>query len=275
MERHTAQYRPLSLTAGLDGRWLRRRRTVSWMGDGRGPVAVALLFFVTACVAAFSIGTPPRSLRGDAAAEPFLAIWRQSRMATFVVDFDFRRTLPDGNVLRQTQRIVQRPPNDRLIIGFGSVAGRLDGKILRCASAPDGTSRCFTAADAPDYSAEVDSEIATLDRYVRGDRPLYRVISFANSLNHCFRLDLAVAIPTPPYGNHALFCFNQVNLAPSLTVIERDEAIDHTEAMAVRATVTADDLNVIPDPGSLVGLPGPTTTTVSPTSTTAPTSSGG
>jgi len=79
------------------------------MGNGRGPVAVALVFFVGACVAAYSIGTPPRSLRGPAAADSFLATWRQSRMATFVVDDDFTRTLPDGNVLRQTQRLVQRP----------------------------------------------------------------------------------------------------------------------------------------------------------------------
>ena len=103
---------------------------------------------------------------------------------------------------------------------------------------------------------------------MRGDRPLYRVIDFANSVDHCFRLDLALAIPSPPYGNHALFCFNRANLAPSLTVIERDEATDRTEATAIRTTVTADDLKVVPDPGALVGVPGPTTSTT--TTTTAP-----
>jgi len=247
------------------------------MGDGRGPVAVALLFFVAACVAAFSIGTPPRSLRGEAAADSFLATWRQSRMATFVVDYDFSRRLPDGNVLQETQRIVQRPPNDRLLIGLGSVAGRLDGKILRCASTPNGTSRCFTAAAAPDYTAEVDSEVASLDGYVRGDRPLYRVIDFADSVDHCFRLDLALDIPSPPYGDHAMFCFNRTNLAPSLTVVERAEATDRTEATAIRTTVTDDDVKVTPDPGALVGLPGPTTTTTTTTTTTitAPTTSSG
>src|SRR5258705_9290816 len=106
------------------------------MGDGRGPVAVALAFFLTACVAAFSIGTPPRSPRGEAAADTFLSIWRQSRMATFVVDYDFTRTLPDGNALHQTSKVVQRPPDDRLTSGFGAVGGRLGGKVLRCASEP-------------------------------------------------------------------------------------------------------------------------------------------
>ena len=194
-------------------------------------------------------------------------------MATFVAEYDFSRTLRDGNALRQTQRVVQRPPSDRLVIGFGSVAGRLGGKILRCASEPSGTSQCFTAEAAPDYAAEVDREIAGLERYVRGDRPLYRVIEFADSADHCFRLDLAVAVPSPPYGDHAMFCFDRTNLAPSLTVIERVEATDRTEATSIRATVTAEDLKVLPDPGALVGVPGPTTTTA--TTTTAPAAGSG
>jgi hypothetical protein len=171
-------------------------------------------------------------------------------------------------------QVVQRPPDDRLIIGLGSTAGRLGGKILRCASAPDGTSRCFTSVAAPDYTSEVDNEIAGLESYVRGDRPLYRVIDFSDSVDHCFRLDLAIALPSPPYGDHALFCFNRTTLAPSLTVIERPEATDRTEAKAVRTTVTPDDLKVVPDPGALVGLPGPTTTTTTTTTTatTAPSS---
>jgi hypothetical protein len=238
------------------------------MGNGRGPVAVALLFFIGACIAAYSIGTPPRSLRGAAAADSFLATWRQSRMATFVVDDDFTRTLPDGSVLRQTQRLVQRPPDDRLLIGFGSIAGRLGGKILHCASTPSGTSRCFTSEAAPLYTTEVDAEVAKLDQYVRGDRPLYQVIDFSNSIDHCFRLDLALAVPSPPYGNHAVFCFHRTDFVPTLTVIERDEATDRTEAKAVRTTVTGDDLNPVIDPGALVGLPGPTTTT-SPTTTSS------
>jgi hypothetical protein len=225
------------------------------MGDGRGPVAVAALFFVGACVAAFLIGTPPRSPRGAPAADTLLTTWRQSRMATFVVESDFTRRLPDGNALHQTQRIVQRPPDDRLIIGFGAVTGRLGGKILRCASEPTGTSRCFTAADARPYAEEVDDEVAGLDRLVRGDRPPYRVVEFAEGADRCFRLDLAVDVPSPPYGDHALFCFDRTNLAPTLTVVERPEATTRTEATSVRATVTADDLKVEPDPGALVGSP--------------------
>ncbi|MEY2449403.1 MAG: hypothetical protein QOH79_2879 [Acidimicrobiaceae bacterium] len=231
-------------------------------------MAVAVLFFLAACAAAAIIGTPPRSLRGDAAAQTFLSTWRQSRLATFVVDSDFTRTLPDDNKLQQRLRTVQRPPSDRLIIGLGAIAGRLAGKILRCASTPEGTSRCFTSEAAPDYTSEVDGEVAGLEQYVRGDRPLYRVIDFANSADHCFRLDLALALPSPPYGEHAVFCFDRANFAPTLTVIERQEATDRTQATAVRTTVTAEDLQVLPDPGAMVGVPGPTTSSSTTTSST-------
>jgi hypothetical protein len=244
------------------------------MHDGRGPLAVAMLFFVGAGVAAFVIGTPARSLRGEPAARTFLTAWRQSRTATFVVDSDFTRTLPDGNVLKSTVRVVQRPPNDRLLMGLGSTEGRLDGKIVRCAATPvgasPGSSRCFTSVDAQDYTAEVDHQITGLEAYVLGDRPLYRVVDFADSADHCFRLDLALQLPSPPYGNHAMFCFDRTNFAPTLTVIERDEATDRTEATSVRTTVTGADLQVVPDPGEVVGLPGPTTTSPGTTVTTVP-----
>lgn len=239
------------------------------MGNGRGPVAVALLFFAAACVASFVIGSPARSLRGPAAVDAFLATWRQSRSATFVVDSAFTRTLPDGNRLEQIVHVVQRPPDDRLTIGFGSIAGRLGGKVVRCASAPDGSSRCVTGEAAPAYGAEVDGEIAGLEGYLRGDRPLYTVIEFSDAPGRCFRLDLALALPSPPYGNHALFCFDRATQAPSLTVIERDEATDRTQASSIRSTVTADDLELNRAAGAVVGAPGPsTTTTTSPTSTT-------
>jgi hypothetical protein len=229
-------------------------------------MAAAALFFVGACVAAFVIGTPARSLRGEAAAHTFLTAWRESRTATFVVDSDFTRRLLDGNELQATVRLVQRPPSDRLLIGLGSTSGRLDGKILRCAATPvdpstNGISRCFTSVEAQDYTAEVDHEIDGLEAYVLGDRPMYRVVDFAESADHCFRLDLAVRLPSPPYGNHAMFCFDRPTFAPTLTVIERDEATDRTAATSVRTTVTGADLQVVPDPGQVVGLPGPTTST--------------
>lgn len=236
------------------------------------PVAVALLALVGACVAAFVIGTPAPSQRGDTAASEFVDAWRASRGASYVADYDFVRTLPDGRTLEQTTRTVQRPPNDRLVIGLGSVAGRVAGKIVRCATAPDGSARCTTGSDADPYDVEVDREIATLEDYVRGDRPLYRVVAFVDGPGRCFRLDLALALPSPPYGDHALFCFDDAGV-PTRTVVQRPEATDESRITDVRTEVTDGDLAIPTDIGAIVGVPGATTTTTTtvPTTTTTTT----
>jgi hypothetical protein len=230
-------------------------------------VALALLALAGACIAAFVIGTPAPSKRGDPAAREFLDAWRASRTATYVADYEFTRTLPDGRRLEQTTRTVQRPPTDRLVIGLGSVAGRLGGKIFRCAPAPAAAAKCTTGADADPYDAEVDGEIDTLEDYVRGDRPLYRVIAFAGGPGHCFRLDRALEVPSPPYGDHALFCFDDAGV-PTRTVIQRPEATDELRATDVRTDVTDADLVIPTDIGAIVGVPGPTTTTTTPSTTT-------
>jgi hypothetical protein len=190
------------------------------------------------------IGTPAQSLRGPEAARVFLDTWRESRNSTFVVDSDFSRTLPNGQQLKDRTRTVQRPPGDRLTFGFGSANGRLGGHIYSCAATSDATSTCLQSALAPDYGSEVDREIATLASYVQGDRPLYRVTAFSDVPGPCFRLELAIDIPSPPYGRQALFCFDRATLAPNLTVIDRDEATDRTQATSVRGTVSDADLAV-------------------------------
>ena len=205
---------------------------------------IALVGLLVACVAAFVIGTPPSSLRGDAAARVFLDTWRESRNATFAVDSDFTRTLTSGQQLKDQTRIVQRPPGDRLSVGFGSVSGRLGGHIYRCAPTSDTTSKCLQSSLAPDYASEVDQEVMTLESYVRGDRPLYAVTAFSDQADPCFRLDLAIDVPSPPYGRHALFCFDRQTLAPNLTVIQRDEGTDRTQATSIRGSVTDADLEV-------------------------------
>jgi hypothetical protein len=161
-----------------------------------------------------------------------------------MVDSDFSRTLPNGQQLKDRTRTVQRPPGDRLTFGFGSASGRLRGHIYRCAATSDATSTCLQSTLAPDYGSEVDSEVATLASYVQGDRPLYRVTAFSDVPGPCFRLDLAIDIPSPPYGRQALFCFDRATFAPNLTVIERDEATDRTQATSIRGTVSDADLAV-------------------------------
>ena len=208
-------------------------------------------------VAAFVIGSPSGTVRGTSAAQAFLAAWERSRLATYVVKSDFTRTLPDGNQLKSNTTTVQQPPDTRLVSGLGSVSGRLNGRIVGCAGSPDGQAGCVVGGQAPDYRAEVDAEVHGLETYVTGDRPLYQVVDFGDAPTHCFRLDLAIAVPSPPYGDHALFCFDRPTGAPALTEVRRPEATDQTVAREIRTDIRPDDLQIPADRGPVVGLPGP------------------
>jgi hypothetical protein len=221
------------------------------------PVVVALIMLGVGMVAAFVIGSPSGTTRGDTAAHSFIAAWERSLLATYVVRSDFVRTLPDGNQLRSTTTTVQQPPDTRLVTGLGSVSGRLNGTIVGCAGTPSGSAGCVTGESAPDYRTEVDGQLQQLESYVTGARPLYRVVDFGDAPTHCFRLDLAIALPSPPYGNHALFCFDRPTGAPALTEIQRPEATDRTIAREIRSDVRPDDLQIPRDRGAVVGAPGP------------------
>ena len=234
-------------------------------------MAMAGLLLVTAVVAAIVIGTPPRSRRGAAGAASFLAAWQRKLTATYVVDATVTRTVADGGQLVAPLRMVQRPP-DRLTYGYGDATGRTKDATLRCPSTPSGASACFTAPGAPSYADDVAQELATLHSYLDGDKPLYRVVDFRDG---CFRLDLSLRLPAPPWGTQALFCFDGGTGAPSLTVIDYDGVVERTVAAGIRATVTDADLAVPADRGELVAEPGvgpsgTTTTTVpSPTATSS------
>lgn len=223
-------------------------------GDGWLPVGVALVVLAVGMVASVALGSPPRSARGAPAARQFLDAWRRSRSGSFVVDATFSRTLPDGQVLRSEVRTVQDPPDTRLVSGLGSVSGRLAGGVVGC-PATAALTPCVTGPSAAPYASEVDADIAELARQLEGDAPAYRVVAFTDTSDPCFRLDLARRIPSPPYGDHALFCFDRDTGAPSLTQIERPEAIDRTEATRIRA-ITPADLQIPVDRGAPVTVPG-------------------
>lgn len=217
------------------------------MSRGRLPVAVALSFLLFAVAAAFIVGSPERSVRGESSAWSFLAAWQRKLEGTYVLDATFTRRITGSSAspLVAPLRIAQRPPA-RLVVGLGNVSGRTADAVIRCPADPAGNGRCFTAASAPPYSQEVADELATLRSYLDGPSPLYLVVDFRDG---CWRLDLARALPSPPYGDHALFCFDRRTGAPLLTVLERKEATDETRAQSVRATVTDADLSPPADRG--------------------------
>lgn len=185
----------------------------------------------------------PARLRGPAAARAFLATWRASRLATWVVEGTYERRTAGGRRVASEVRVAQRPP-DRLVLGLGAVQARLGNRRLACAPDPDGVLRCADDGRAPPYAAEVDDEVRVLAGYVEGDVPLYAVTADAPG---CFILRLVVELPAPPYGRRARFCFDPVTHAPLLAEIRRAEAVDVRRTIEVRTTVT--DADLAPPPG--------------------------
>jgi hypothetical protein len=179
-------------------------------------------------------GPPPAE-----AADALLEAWERSRTVEVVVRSDFTRTFPDGREVAYAQRLVQRPPDDRLVIGAGSASGRLDGRIIRCNVVDGGPPECVQGQEAVPYDEEVAAELADLASLVDPDTGAYEVRVDEEG---CFGLTLVAEVFAPPYGNTARFCFDEASGATSEAVIERDEAVDRTEAVEIRTEVTAADL---------------------------------
>jgi hypothetical protein len=207
------------------------------------PVAL-LSALVVAAVLAVLPADDDRRGAAEAPRDPvaaFLEAYERSRTATFVVEQRFTRTVPGRGELAYERRLVQRPPDDRLLVGGGSAEGRLDGRVVRCSTEPSGTSGCVEGPPAGSYQEEVAAEVAELEHLVGGANPPYRVEAGEPG---CFALRLRLAILTPPYGDLAGFCFDGATGAPTRFEVHRSEAVDLVEALAIRAEVGAADLRI-------------------------------
>jgi len=173
-----------------------------------------------------------------AARADFLDAWRRSRLSTWLVVLRFERRTSAGRRLTSEVRIAQRPP-DRLATGLGSIDARRHGRRLACTTGPRGALQCRDGGPAPPYGQEVDRELALLRGYLSGPDPLYRVRVEGGG---CYRLELLVSMPAPPYGRRARFCFDAATGAPVASEVDRAEATDRQQAIQVRATVGDADL---------------------------------
>lgn len=231
------------------------------MGERVWPVVVAAVVVVAGLLAVLpgedGDGTDA-GRTGPRVVADFLAAYERSRTATFVAEQTFTRTTPDGASLGYERRLVQRPPDDRLVVGAGAADGRLDGRVVRCSTRPDGASGCVEGPVARPYDEEVAAEVAALERLVRGDDALYEVAAGAPG---CFSLHVRFVVLTPPYGDRAGFCFDEATGAPLRFEVQRPEAVDLVETVSVSATVRAGDLRL----GDLGNLPTTTTTTATTT----------
>ncbi len=203
-------------------------------------MAVAAALAMLALAGALAIFVPPTATdeRGAPAIARLLDAWTAKLSGTYTVELHVSRQQPGGGSFDVDEVLVQRPP-DRLLSGLGTVNGRFEGRLVRCRTSTEGVESCAPTASARSYAADVAAELDTLRSYVEGPRPLYRTVGYGRG---CFGLELALALPAPPYGQEALFCFDEVTGAPRLTVIRRDGLIERVEATRISTEVTFGDL---------------------------------
>jgi hypothetical protein len=177
----------------------------------------------------------------------FLDAYERSRTEELVVESTFTRTLTSGRQLSYEQRLVQRPPDDRLVIGAGSATGRIDGRIVRCTSVAAGEPpTCVQGGAAPAYDEEVAGELAAMAALVEGPARPYDVEAVAAPDDQegwsCFALTLRVVMLSPPYGTSAGFCFDPVTGALANVEVVREQGTDVAVADEIRTEVTSADL---------------------------------
>lgn len=180
---------------------------------------------------------PDRSPPADPA--EFVAAYERSRTAELLVDSTFTRTFNDGRELAYESQLIQRPPDDVLVVGAGSAAGRLGGRIIRCnATAADQPPECVRSEEAPPYDEVVAGEVADLEELLDGVYDLDRDDA------GCWILTLEVVLPSAPYGGAARFCFDPANGALQSLEVRRPEAVERTEAVGIATRVTEADLRL-------------------------------
>jgi hypothetical protein len=214
-------------------------RTSATVGSGPvlGPVLAA------AAITAVLVLVLPRD--GDGAVPPpadpagFLAAYERSRAAELLVDLTFTRTFNDGRVLAYETRVVQRPPDDVLVVGAGSATGRLRGRTVRCNAVAAGSPPdCIDGGDAPPYAEVVAREVEALGVL------LEEAYEVEQDDAGCWILTLVAAVPTAPYGGAARFCFDEASGALEHLEVRRPEAVEVSEAVSIVSEVTDADLRV-------------------------------
>lgn len=172
----------------------------------------------------------------EEAGAQFVEAWERSRFGTYVVESTLERSFPDGSGFSSERSVAQRPP-DRLERSVGSITSRLEGQVVLCRT-EQRRYRCSSGRAGRSYRALVRDEVEALRGYVEGPVPLYAVVADGA----CFDLSQVRPLPAPPYGTEARFCFDDETGALTYIRVERDEAVDVTEATTLRAEVRDDDL---------------------------------
>lgn len=201
--------------------------------------AVALLAAGVAVVAWSLVADDDEPREMAAGARAFLDAYEQSRLGTYVVVTEFRRSRDGAALTGGRRHIAQRPP-DRLEITETGLRARRGRRQIGCLTGPDGEMDCRERESTRSYAEVVSGEVARLRDQVLGPGRIYNVTDLGDG---CFRLRLVRPIPAPPYGELAQLCFDHATGALAESVVEREgDVVDRTVAVELRAEVTEDDL---------------------------------
>ena len=180
---------------------------------------------------------PPQQV---ANAVGFLNAWDRFRNGTFVVDLRFERTVTGKDEpLVSAGILVQQPPR-RIVRAFGNESSVFADGAQTCELGAESTSLCTAARQTEPYDVQVAQELSILSQYFSGDTPLYRVEAPSAG---CFRLFLYRAMPLPPYGDAAQFCFDPATGAMSLFETTTASGSDRSIAQRITPTVTDADFS--------------------------------
>ena len=169
-----------------------------------------------------------------ATVQAFLDAWQRYRNATYTTPMVFERMSRSGQVLESSSIYTQQPPR-RVVRQAGGLLLTAGSASLTCTT----VSNQIVCAPAPatDYETDVANELAIWRTALLGEIPYYRI---AQPKTGCFQLDLAVAIPDPPYGDTARFCFDTLTGALVRRQIVRATATDTEEATGISTVIPFD-----------------------------------
>lgn len=176
-----------------------------------------------------------------------LAAYERSRRATWLVSFDFRRRLVNGGRLDLEVVELNRPP-DHLVAGLGGLSGSVAGRRVVCDQV-EGRELCAPEGPAISFEDELAGLISELSDVLQPPAKWYAVEAgggreIAGEQARCYVLRRIVAVPSPPYGERAEYCY-AADGVPLLTRIERREGTDERVATEVSRQVTQGDVDAL------------------------------
>lgn len=164
--------------------------------------------------------------------DSFINAYRRSLEATYAIDGEFTRTMPDGRELRSGVLVAQRPP-DHIRRQLGAVSGAIGDREINCTTDQDGEYSCAHGAAATPYPQEVERRASVMRSYFDPSTPAIYGVSVDDG--GCYELELVRAYPAPSYGVFARMCFDDASGAMSTMEMRREDgSLDVVSATTIR-----------------------------------------